>query len=381
MTSRRRSSRPRRRRSTSRLPYSTTVIIVVLLVVVVPLILERTNLLDVFVDQPPAAVPVAEQVVTGEWYSVHFTTPHLTADLPNPTGGVPDAVAASIDEAQTTVDVAVYEFNLQVLADALLRAAERGLRVRVVTDTDSLGQPVIEQLRAAGIPVVDDARAAIMHHKFVVLDNASIWTGSMNFTRNDAYRNDNNFIRIHSTRLAQNYAHEFEEMFERRTFGPASPADTPQPHVTLNGTLIENYFSPDDGVAARIIARLQEAEHSIRFKAFSFTREDMANVLLERAAAGVLVQGVFETRQIAAGGNQAWLLLTAGGLDVRQDGNRYNLHSKVFVIDEAIVVTGSYNFSVNAEQRNDENVLIIHNRDIAQAYLNEWQRVWDVAAP
>ena len=62
-----------------------------------------------------------------------------------------------------------------------------------------------------------------------------------------------------------------------------------------------------------------------------------------------------------------------------QDGNQYNLHSKVFIIDEAVVVMGSYNFSNNAEDSNDENVLIIHNADIAAAYYAEWQKVWAVA--
>ena len=93
-----------------------------------------------------------------------------------------------------------------------------------------------------------------------------------------------------------------------------------------------------------------------------------------------LVQGALLnlTRQIAAGGDQAWLLLTQGGLQsqVRQDGNPYNLHSKVFIIDRAVVVMGSYNFSKNAEDSNDENVLILHNPDIAEAYYAEWERVW-----
>jgi phosphatidylserine/phosphatidylglycerophosphate/cardiolipin synthase-like enzyme len=112
--------------------------------------------------------------------------------------------------------------------------------------------------------------------------------------------------------------------------------------------------------------------------AFAFTRVDFADALLERAAAGVDVRGVFETRQIAAGGDQAWIRLTEGGLaeQVRQDGNPYNLHSKVIVVDESIAILGSYNFSRNAEESNDENVLIIFNADIARALVAEWQRVW-----
>ena len=263
-------------------------------------------------------------------------------------------------------------------AEALAGAQTRGVRVRVVTDTDSLAAEPILALQAAGIPVVGDGRSGLMHHKFVVLDGASVWTGSMNFTTNDAYRNDNVMIRIESTRLAQNYAHEFEEMFIGQAFGPSSAADTPRTLLTVNGTRIATYFSPDDGAAAHLLDLLTSAQRSLYFMAYSFTRVDFAEALLERAQAGVDVRGVFETRQIAAGGDAAWEVLIGGGLAglVRQDGNRYSLHSKVFIIDEAAVVLGSYNFTRNAEENNDENVLIIYNRNIAQALLAEWQRVW-----
>jgi phosphatidylserine/phosphatidylglycerophosphate/cardiolipin synthase-like enzyme len=264
------------------------------------------------------------------------------------------------------------------LAEALIAAHERGVRVRMVTETDYLDERGTQALAAAGIPVVDDRNEDLMHDKFVVVDGAEVWTGSMNFTHSDAYRNNNTVIYIESTRLAENYTREFEEMFEDHVFGSISPDDTPNPVVTVNGTRIENYFSPDDGVAAHLLEVLEGAEHSIYFMAFAFTRQDMAQVLLDQAAAGLDVRGVFETRQVEAGANQAWLLLTEGGLadSVRQDGNRYNMHSKVFIIDEAVVVLGSYNFSNNAERRNDENILFIYNPTMAQAMLAEWHRIW-----
>jgi len=278
--------------------------------------------------------------------------------------------------AQKTIDVAIYDFDLPVLSEALIAAAQRGVRVRVVTDTDAMEEVTIQSLIAAGILVVDDQRSAIMHDKFVVMDGVTVWTGSMNFTRNDAYRNNNNFVEITSTRLAQNYTTEFEEMFTQREFGPGADVPTPNAAFTINETVIENYFSPDDGVAAHILDVLSSARSSIFFMAFSFTRTDFADALVQKAQEGVTVQGVFETRQIAAGGDAAWNALTAAGLDVRQDGNPYVLHSKVFIIDQQIVVMGSYNFSRNAEENNDENVLILHSPEIAAAYYAEWQKVW-----
>ena len=74
--------------------------------------------------------------------------------------------------------------------------------------------------------------------------------------------------------------------------------------------------------------------------------------------------------------------LVCAGLDVRQDGNKLGfLHDKVMIIDDNIVVTGSFNFSASAANSNDENVLIIHNTGIANAYLKEFDQRWAEAVP
>ncbi|MGH2522725.1 MAG: phospholipase D-like domain-containing protein, partial [Anaerolineales bacterium] len=300
MTRRRTTRRTLRRRTVTS---SLGSLIALLFVVALVYLFQRFTGIDLGVTgtatpAPPTAV--AETPISGSWYQLYFTDPQSTASLTNPTGGIPDKVAASLATAQRTIDVAIYEFDLLPLTQPLIQAAQRGVRVRLVTDTDSLEEAPIQQLSAAGIPLVDDQRSAIMHDKFVVIDGATVWTGSMNFTRNDAYRNNNSFMQITSTRLAQNYATEFEEMFTRHEFGPTSTADTPNPTVTINGVQIENYFSPDDGVAAHILNLLDSSQSSVYFMAFSFTRTDFADALIAKAQAGVTVQGVFETRQIAA---------------------------------------------------------------------------------
>jgi len=324
---------------------------------------------------PGAPTPVAEPTpVSGPWYQLYFSDPQRTANLSNPSGGIPAAIIASFAEAQRSLDVAVYDLDYQPYAEALLAAHQRGVRVRLVLDSDYLNEPPVKALRDAGLPVVDDRRDAFMHHKFAVIDGARVWTGSANFTFTDAYRNNNNMILINSTRLAENYTAEFEQMFTTREFGQA--LRPPNPSLTLSGTLIENRFSPKAGVASAILDVLQTARRSIHFMAFAFTREDFAATLIDRVRAGVTVQGVFERRQIEAGSDGVWQALTRAGLDVRQDGNPYLLHHKVFIVDQQIVVLGSYNFSRNAEEQNDENVLIIHDSEIAAAYYAEWQKVW-----
>jgi phosphatidylserine/phosphatidylglycerophosphate/cardiolipin synthase-like enzyme len=351
----------------------TSLLSVIVTVVVLAILWAANAFLQGSATPTPAVVTEAGPI-SSSWYQLYFSDPARTADLDNPTGGIPDAIAATLVQAQQTIDAAVYEIDLPIYGAALIAAHQRGVRVRIVTDTDYLDETVAQAIKKAGIPIVDDQRDAFMHNKFVVIDGASVWTGSANFTFNDAYRNNNSALLIRSTRLAENYSAQFERLFTERDFSPGLIA--PNQKINLAGTLVENYFSPDGGVAAAILDVLRSAQSSIHFMAFSFTRSDFAGVMIEKANAGLAVQGVFETRQVAAGGDGAWNALTGAGVDVRQDGNKYNLHSKVIIVDQQIVVMGSYNFSRNAEEQNNENILILHNPEIAAAYFAEWQKVW-----
>ena len=150
---------------------------------------------------------------------------------------------------------------------------------------------------------------------------------------------------------------------------------------SLDGTDIKNYFSPDDGVLNTIVPLLNSAQKSIYFLAFSFTSNDLGNIVREKAAAGLTVQGVMEAEQVKSNQGTEYDPFKQAGLDVRMDGNAGQMHHKVFIIDEKIVVFGSYNFSQSAETRNDENILIIYNAAIAQQFMKEFQRVWAQAQP
>jgi phosphatidylserine/phosphatidylglycerophosphate/cardiolipin synthase-like enzyme len=275
--------------------------------------------------------------------------------------------------------VAIYDFDLASLRDALLSAQRRGANVRVVVDSDHRDEAEIQALIAGDIPVLGDRREGLMHNKFVIIDRSEVWTGSMNFTGNDAYRNNNNLMRIRSSRLAENYLAEFEEMFVDDDFGPGSPANTPYSNFSVDGTPLEVYFSPDDGTAARLVDLIGSAQESIYFLAYSFTADDLAAAMLARSNAGVTVSGVFEESQYRANIGTEFDLFRLNKLDVQLDGNPRNMHHKVIVIDRSTVVTGSYNFSANAEKSNDENTLIIHNPEIAALYLAEFERVFGQA--
>jgi phosphatidylserine/phosphatidylglycerophosphate/cardiolipin synthase-like enzyme len=325
----------------------------------------------------PTAGPVVVSEASGDYFSVYFTTPTEGVQ----TGGVDERLAEAIDAAQSTVDIAAFEFDLQSVANALIAAHQRGVRVRMVDDDEHTeDSEQMEQVRDAGIPVVDDQRSAYMHNKFIIIDGREVWTGSLNYTENGVYRNNNNLIRLTVPELVANYTTEFEEMFLEASFGPTSPLNTPYDHITTaDGVRIENYFaSEDDAIIEHIRAQVARAETSIHIMIFAFTEDSLGETVLERAASGVEVQGIFDS----LGANTQYSLcpvMLNQGIDVRLDSNPKIFHHKVIIIDGSTVVTGSFNFTANAVESNDENLLIIHDPAVAELYEAEFAARWQEA--
>jgi len=150
----------------------------------------------------------------------------------------------------------------------------------------------------AGIPIVGDKRPGLMHDKFMVIDRSEVWMGSMNFTDSGTYDDNNNMMRIRSTKMAENYSKEFEEMFVDNKFGPDSVPETPNPTLTIDGTEVDTYFSPDDGVLNALVPLLNSAQESIYFLAFSFTSNELGDIVREKAKAGLTVEGVMNPRRM-----------------------------------------------------------------------------------
>jgi phosphatidylserine/phosphatidylglycerophosphate/cardiolipin synthase-like enzyme len=309
---------------------------------------------------------------------VYFTDPS-SPSASSYRGGPDQALAAAIGQARISVDMAIYDLNLWSIRDALINAHRRGIVVRVVTESDNMDEQEIQDVKDAGINVLGDRHQSLMHDKFVVIDRLDVWTGSMNFTTGGSYLDNNNLIRLRSSTLAQDYTHEFEQMYVDDHFSADKTPGTPNPSVTMNGSLIEVYFSPEDGTLKHILNAVNAAQKSIDFMAYSFTTDELAKAIIERAKTGVGVRGVFDQDQYHSNAGTAFDTLRNAGMDVWLDGNPRLMHHKVIIIDQKVVITGSYNFSNNAEHNNDENTLIIHNQDIAAQYTKEFKQIYDLA--
>lgn len=313
---------------------------------------------------------------SGFW-DVYFSSPQ---DPRSSTyrGGPDSALVDTLDEAQFSIDVAVYHLNLWSVRDALIRADNRGVDVRVVIDDGYADETEIQELERAGIPVLTDQSPNLMHHKFIIVDRLEVWTGSMNLTVNGAYRNDNNLVRIRSREIADNYLREYEEMYIQKRFGASSLSDTPHPSVMVDGTQVETYFSPEDAIEHRIVDLIHNATKTVDLLAFTFTSDPIREALLEAQQRNIEIRGVVEASQTNAAGSDI-LDLRAWGLDIRLDRNPNLMHHKLIVIDSRIVIFGSYNFTRSAEEKNDENVIIVHDPALAERFLIEFERLYTSA--
>lgn len=388
-----------RRRTTSRKNASSTLLVLVVLFIIgiyysvtgrnpggsfgtatpTPIVAQATQ------TSPVVDLPTSVNA-SGAWWEVYFTDPVHVNDPANWQSSIEGRLIEKINAAQTSIHIASFEFDLTPVAEALIAAKQRGVDVRWVTDDESgieadeePGHGQFAMLQEAGIEVRSDTRSALMHNKFWIFDGQIVWTGSTNVTENGIFDQDNNVIVIQSPELATIYEREFQEMWAGQ-FGPRSPSTLDQQVVTVNGSRIVVVFTSEDpALENAIIPIVQSATRSIRFLTFSFTDFPLADAMSQRFNAGVDVAGVFE--KVGSETEAAELrTLMCRSVPVKQDGNPGFLHHKVIVVDEQIVVTGSLNFSTNAEENNDENVIIIDNAEIARLYLQEFDRVWNLAS-
>ena len=333
---------------------------------------------------PSTPVPQVDTTVQGDWWEVYFADWQNKNDPENYAGTIEEEIIKKIDAAQESIHIASFEFNLTPVADALIRAHERGVDIRWVTDDEhgleadeEPGHGQFEMLMDEGIEVRDDGRSALMHNKFWIFDREIVWTGSTNITENGIFDQDNNVIVVRSPALAEIYEREFDEMWNGE-FGPRSPSTVEQQSVVVDGTQIQVLFAAEDEAMDYILPYLANAQSSIRFMAFSFTYDNMEDVITDRFENGVDVAGVFEKLGSSTEYSELGDMYCSK-MKVRRDGNGGFLHHKVVIVDERIVITGSLNFSDNANDSNDENVIIVDNSDIAALYLEEFERVWAVA--
>jgi phosphatidylserine/phosphatidylglycerophosphate/cardiolipin synthase-like enzyme len=144
----------------------------------------------------------------------------------------------------------------------------------------------------------------------------------------------------------------------------AAPPPSAPPPITV-------YFSPRGGCTDAIMAELGHATNNILVQAYSFTSAPIAKASVDAHKRGVKIEVVLDKSQRTEKYSSATFVFNAG-IPTFIDASHAIAHNKIIIIDRATVITGSFNFSKAAEERNAENLLVIHDRALAEKYVANW---------
>jgi len=373
-----------------------------------------------------------------EWVEVYFNMPadHSVAYPGNESNSDWDLVGtleSFINSATASIDLCIYDLEEARIAHALVRAKERGVRVRVVTDdhnrTDggTYDEVIWGILAEANIISMDDDgdiynpdgsitdhdlinSGSQMHNKFAIIDYLSptpeddyVWTGSTNMTYTGNY-NTNHTIIIKDTDIARVYTEEFEQMWGGDGDEPdpenagfhKDKKDVSQNVFDVGGKRVEIYFAPINrdrskpSVSERLVQLIEEeAQHDINFQAFAITPSiPISEQMWQQTSDGqILLRGAidrsFYSRYESAGDIWGSPEATLGNREILPANELRTLHHKIILLDTehpdssdvGVTVAGSYNFSMNAEMNNDENTLIIFSDDITNQFYQDFMGV------
>ncbi len=370
-----------------------------------------------------------------------ITQSPLEATGPNPrcTTEMCEALKKLIDDAQTTIDFALYGVRGQKeIVQALIDAEKRGVRVRGVVDRDADGgsyysdtdylQNILGDVRddrAADIEarkkyeykqrarekrdkdlrskpyckVPDDDslgptqcfggrgyaskkkinfRGNLMHNKFFVIDGRWVWTGSANVsdTGIGGY-NANTVIVIDSEEVADFYAGEFNQMFGGRYHRNKARYKTQHLTAKVGAQNLQLYFSPQSPAMSRVLGLIHGAKESIDVMIFYLTHKEVAKELRFAQERGVRVRVILDaTAAKNSYSKHEYLRNHDVKLKVESWGGK--MHAKTAIIDNKHIIIGSMNWTNAGERYNDENTIILLDASAKAACLTAFfNELWE----
>lgn len=299
------------------------------------------------------------------------------------------ALKDEIDKSKNSIDFAIYGINNQPqIINALLNAQKRGVRIRWVCDFDKQNNNYYkdtQKLKAQIQSFNTDEEyektnsSAIMHNKFFIFDNQKVWTGSSNITSTDLTGfNANYSILVNSKELAQIYTNEFNQMYNG-FFHTQKKANEKNIIQINTNTKIKALFSPQDEIITKeIIPHILAAKKSIYIPIFFITHNGLKDALINAHNNGVEIKVIND----ATNAHTKYSIhkkLRQAGIKVKTENYAGKMHMKAIFIDNEISILGSMNYTKSANNKNDENVLIIFNKEInnylKQTFLHIWNKI------
>ena len=296
----------------------------------------------------------------------------------------------AINSAKTSIDFAIYGLGDEPkILNALKNASARGVKIRYVIDETAAHSNIYSKtnelkatLKNFKTDYIDGESKKfndyIMHNKFFIFDDSSVWLGTANVSETDlAGYSANNVIFANSKELAKIFKNEFEKMYNGQ-FHTKKTSDGIKT-VLVGQTSFKIAFSPQDKiVTSTIIPLINSAKKSIYIETFIFTHKALANAVTEAQKRGVDVKIIVDAT--TAGSPYSMVkTMRANGVKIKTENFAGKMHMKTIIIDDSYFITGSMNLTKSGESYNDENVLVINDNGLnskAKEFFNYlWGRI------
>ena len=283
-------------------------------------------------------------------------------------------ILSNINKAENTIDMAIYGYSrVPDIEKAFENAIKRGVKIRLVYDLDASGKNIYEDTDRI-VKLISQNRSdsvrEIMHNKFYIFDDKILITGSANLSHTDMSGfNSNSIVVINSPEAAAIYKQEFEQMFGGKFHTEKS--------VNIKGkTDLGIYFSPQDkSITNAVLPLIRGAKRYIYIPTFVLTENRVTEELIKAKKRGVDVKIIIDALN-ASSKYSKHQILRNGGVLVKTENYAGKMHSKSMIVDDEYVLIGSMNFSYSGENKNDENLVVIKDSQMAKFYKNFFLYQW-----
>lgn len=216
------------------------------------------------------------------------------------------------------------------------------------------------------IDIKTDYNSSIFHQKFIIKDGESILTGSTNFTPTGTHSNLNHIVIVNDKKAAKIYSREFSEIRQGH-FGKLNEGHDKAPSdIVVSNVPIRILFAPDHRPEMEIMKQMLKAESRIDFAIFTFAKSSgIDDTMLKLLDLNISINGAFDGKQ----GGQNWAPMKdlankgANLYSVKKKGQLGKLHHKLMVLDNEVIIAGSFNYTGPANELNDENIIILGDLD------------------
>lgn len=283
-----------------------------------------------------------------------------------------DRIVHEIDGAKESISLYCYEIDEPEILRALDRARGRKILLKIVGSPDQS----YAELRESGFAFRIRARSGLQHSKVWIIDHRLLISGTGNFTQSDLFHNNNAFFFLN---VSTNTAMEVDRSLENADAN-ASPVFLPYGGVLL--------VSPSRGklIQTRLFLAALNAKKTLRYMIFSHTDQVLSSAMAESAMRGVLIEGIYDAESDGLP-DEGVQLNNATRAFIYTDGNRSefqtedgvvhggHLHHKTMIVDDEMVLTGSYNFSIGARDSNQEAYFEFQDPAVTWLFNQEFERV------